>query len=236
MLFDILMKYLLSLLLSSNRIFMWNNVTQSNEILVYKVNAASRRLEVFVEFPKMIHLMATLRGLLKPQSVHIDNIFFCLHYRLTLIFLLTFSVLVGSRQYFREPLNCEFSEYPNGDLNNYCFVQATFVREQSGKSRGRMRFYSYYSWVSLALLVQAVFFYLPRYMWKALEGERIKVLLCMEVHSLTLKKDCIEKESEELCEYFRVHLQTHNLYAYRYFFCELLNLINIGGQIIFLNR
>ncbi|AIK25715.1 Vinx1 [Hyposoter didymator ichnovirus] len=183
----------------------------------------------------MIHLMASLRGLLKPQSVHIDNILFCLHYKLTVIFLLAFSVLVGSRQYFGDPLNCEFSEYPNGDLNNYCFVQATFVRERSGSSRGRMRFYSYYSWVSLALFVQAMFFYVPRYMWKTFEGGRIKVL-SMEVHSPTLKEDCIEKESKELYEYFRLHLQTHNQYAYKYFFCELLNLINTGGQIIFLNR
>lgn len=58
----------------------------------------------------------------------------------------------------------------------------------------------------------------------------------MEVQSLILKKDCIEKESKELYEYFRLYLQTHNLYAYKYFLCELLNLINIGGQMIFLNR
>ncbi|BAF45761.1 viral innexin-g1.2 [Ichnoviriform fugitivi] len=199
----------------------------------------------------MLNLMRALRGLVKPQSVHIDNIFFYVHYKLTVMFLIAFSVLVASRQYFGDPIDCEFPEYPNGELNNYCYVQATFVRERAGTRGGNrvtfdpevsrqteeehVRYCRYYSWVFIALFVQAVFFYIPRYMWKAWEGGRVK-LLAAEINSPILSQDRIKKETERLSQYFTMHLHTHNFYAYRYFFCELLNLINIECQIIFLNQ
>ncbi|AIK25718.1 Vinx3 [Hyposoter didymator ichnovirus] len=197
----------------------------------------------------MLNLMRALRGLVKPQSVHIDNIFFYVHYKFTVMFLITFSALVASRQYFGEPIDCEFPEYPNGELNNYCYVQATFVRAgMRGGNRDtfdpevsrhtkeqHVRYCSYYSWVFITLFAQAVVFYIPRYMWKAWEGGRVR-LLAIEANCPILSHDCIKQETERLSQYFNMHLHTHNFYAYRFFFCELLNVINIGCQISFLNR
>nr|AAR82840.1 innexin-like protein 4 [Hyposoter didymator ichnovirus] len=190
----------------------------------------------------MYDLIRPLRSLVKLQSVHIDNIVFYLHYKPTVTFLIGFSILVASRQYFGEPIDCQFPGYPHGELDNYCYVQATFAREQTGTRRGsghaeeeNVRFFSYYSWVFIALFAQAVFFYIPRYMWKGWEGGRVK-LLAIGAECPILSEDCIEKQTRRLSKYFTMHLHTHNYYAYKYFFCELLNLINIGCQMIFLNR
>ncbi|BAF45759.1 viral innexin-g1.1 [Ichnoviriform fugitivi] len=190
----------------------------------------------------MLHLMSALRGLVKPRSTHIDNIFFCFHYKFTVLFLLAFSILVASRQYFGEPIECEFDEYENGKLNNYCFVKATFVREQNtkdaevgGKPTETVRYYGYYSWVFLTLFLQAVFFYVPHYLWKAWESGRVKAL-SHEIGCLTLDEDVVVKEAQRLSKYFFNNLHTHNGYFYKYFVCELLNMINIVGQIFFMNR
>lgn len=188
--------------------------------------------------------MGVLRGLVKPRSICIDNIFFCLHYKLTVLFLFGFSLLVASRQYFGEPIDCEFKDFEHGRLNNYCFAQGTFVRDENAKHAEvggqhtvdtRVRYCSYYSWVFLALFLQAVLSYIPHYIWKAWEGGRIKAL-SNEISCPILDERVVEHEAERLSKYFIDNLHTHNGYAYKYFLCELLNLINIVGQILFMNR
>lgn len=191
----------------------------------------------------MLDVLRAVRGLLKLRSVRLHNNFFCLHYKFTVTFLIASSILVASRQYFGEPIDCEFAEYKNGELNNYCYSQATFVREQTAKpgeglkhtGKERVRYCTYYSWVFLTLFMQAVFFYIPHYIWKAWEGGRLKAL-SSKIHSPVLDEDSIEKGAKRLSGYFFKNLRTHNFYAYKYFICELLNLINIAGQILFMNQ
>ncbi|AIK25720.1 Vinx5 [Hyposoter didymator ichnovirus] len=72
-------------------------------------------------------------------------------------------------------------------------------------------------------------------MWKAWEGGRIKAL-SSKISCPILDDDIVEKEAERLSKYFIKNFHTHNGYAYKYFMCELLNLINIGGQILFMDR
>lgn len=190
----------------------------------------------------MLDLMGPLWSLVKLQSVHIDNVVFYLHYKPTVTLLIAFSALVASRQYFGEPIDCEFVGYDFGKLNNYCYVKATFVSEPTGKhgdsghaEEDNVRYCSYYSWVSVTLFIQALVFYTPRYIWKALEGGRTKILAA-GADCATLSKDCIEKETKRLSKYFSEYLHTHNLCAYQYFSCEVFNLINILCQICFMNR
>nr|AAR82839.1 innexin-like protein 3 [Hyposoter didymator ichnovirus] len=191
----------------------------------------------------MSDLMGAFRGILKRRSVRLDNTFFCLHYKFTVTFLMVSSILVASRQYFGGPIDCEFAEYKKGELNNYCSAQGTFVREQTAKhgegeehtAKNQVRYCTYYSWVFLTLFLQAVFFYTPHYMWKAWEGGRLKALTS-KINFPILNERSVAEEAERLAEYFSKSLNTHNFYAYKYFICELLNLINIGGQILFMNR
>lgn len=65
---------------------------------------------------------------LKTTKVHITTPVFVLHYRLTFLILLTCSILVTSRQYIGEHIQCiqDAAAIPAKVLNNYCFIASTF--------------------------------------------------------------------------------------------------------------
>lgn len=199
----------------------------------------------------MFNILSSLRGLLKVHSISIDNDFFRLHYKLTAVILLAFSMVVTSVQFFRDPMDCYFPDFPHGSLNTYCYVHSTFLtRNQSirdalsrrlpfpGTStdaeEDELKFYDYYEWIFLSLTLQAILFYIPHYIWKAWEGGRMK-MLAEELAAPVLSKDRIENNIGPLVDYFCTTLHSHNIYFYKYFTCELLNLVNVVAQIAFMN-
>ena len=80
--------------------------------------------------------------------------------------------------------------------------------------------------------LQAIMFYIPRYLWKVWEGGKIKMLV-MQLNSPIVDDDTKRERKNMLIHYFTVNLHNHNFYAYRFFFCELLNFVNVVGQIYF---
>lgn len=54
----------------------------------------------------MIDIFRSLRTLFKISHVHIDNNIFRLHYSFTVLVLLAFCVLVTTKQYVGEPIDC----------------------------------------------------------------------------------------------------------------------------------
>ena len=75
---------------------------------------------------------------------------------------------------------------------------------------------------------QAILFYIPRWLWKNWEGGKI--------HSLLLDMDIglvadVEKKQKKkmLLDYLHINLCHHNWWFYKYFFCELLALVNVIG-------
>ncbi|AIK25668.1 Vinx1 [Hyposoter didymator ichnovirus] len=199
----------------------------------------------------MLTAFNSLRNILRLHNSAIDSNFFRLHYKITVGVLVIFSVLAHSKEYFGEPMDCHFSEYPHGSLNNYCAVQSTFIivpsvkagdpstmdkdmtRPAQAESREK-RYYSYYQWVSVALLIQAIFFYVPWYIWQMLENGRMKMLTA-DLTAPVIRKDEIEEKTESLLSYVIKNMHNHNSYAYSYFACELLNLTNVVSQIFFMN-
>ena len=80
-------------------------------------------------------------------------------------------------------------------------------------------------------------FYVPRIIWKHAEGGLMKTL----VGDLT--NPLIPYQPEEriaqvmnIKMYFKEDLRTHGGYAINFFLCELLNLVNVIGQIYFTDR
>ncbi|XP_053596479.1 innexin shaking-B isoform X1 [Microplitis demolitor] len=93
----------------------------------------------------------------------------------------------------------------------------------------------YYQWVAFLLLLQAILFYTPRWLWKGWEGGKIHALmmdldigLCSEVEKKQKKK--------MLLDYLWENLRYHNWWAYRYYLCEVLALVNVIGQMFLMNR
>ncbi len=54
-----------------------------------------------------LDLLSSIRYLLKPEDISIDNFVFRLHYKMTVLVLLASSVVGVAKQYFGDPINCQ---------------------------------------------------------------------------------------------------------------------------------
>lgn len=162
---------------------------------------------------------------------------------------LALSLLVLSKQFFGNPMDCHFPDLPEASLNTYCYIQSTFPVEKSTidpvdplacpevfgfRAGDKSKVFGYYEWVSIALLAQAICFYLPHYVWKTLEKGRMKMLIEDLVLPVFDERCLGGKNVEPLVEYFWRLLHYHNRYAYKYFICEAVNCANVLAQIHFM--
>jgi len=72
----------------------------------------------------MFHVFGDIKSLLKLESVAIDNNVFRLHYKLTVILLIAFSMLVNTRQYFGDPIDCVANAETSHVMDNYCWIHS----------------------------------------------------------------------------------------------------------------
>ncbi|CAK1596461.1 unnamed protein product [Parnassius mnemosyne] len=203
----------------------------------------------------MIDLLTPFRSFLKYKSVCTDNNVFRLHYKITVIMLLMFTLMVTSKQFFGEPIHCMSNANEDNDkdaINNYCWIYGTYTLKSRfvGIEGKHMAYagvgpsktendeqikHTYYQWVCFVLLGQAVMFYIPHYLWKSWEGGRLKDLA--ENLSCPIATNVWTEERRcQLLAYFNdLNAYTHNMYALHFAFCELLNLLNVIGQIFLLD-
>ncbi|XP_071516475.1 innexin inx2-like [Panulirus ornatus] len=206
----------------------------------------------------MFDIFSIIRRLLKIDRIKIDNVIFSFHYKVTTVILVIFSLLVTNKQLFGDPIIC-MSYFRNSMINMYCWIQSTFtlpaltgavvgeevahpgvahnnsVNPEDGKEPLEVRHHKYYQWVSLFLFLQAGMFYLPRYIWKSWEGGRVRSLVD-DLNLPILKGDVKQKRVAIAVDYFGKNFHHHNLYAYQFFLCELLNFANVVGQFFFTDR
>jgi len=191
----------------------------------------------------VFELFGSVRRLVKLDSVSIDNNVFRLHYKATVIFLVAFSLLVTSNQYFGDPIDCiQRDDIPTNLLDTYCWIHSTFTLPDALNKKvgvevphpgvdkytpGEKRIYhKYYQWVCFVLFLQSIMFYIPRYLWKLWEGGRLR--------SLVLGLNCPimqDKEKQEqiqlLVQYLKANVRYHNSYFFYFVICEVLNFINV---------
>lgn len=64
-------------------------------------------------------------------SVQTDNAIFKLHYRFTVAVLVVFSILVTTKQYFGDPINCDTSESTKKIrqevVETFCWINGTYT-------------------------------------------------------------------------------------------------------------
>ncbi|KAF6205910.1 hypothetical protein GE061_020086 [Apolygus lucorum] len=199
----------------------------------------------------MFDVFGSLKGLLRIDSVCIDNNVFRLHYKATVIILVAFSLLVTSRQYIGDPIDCIVDEIPLNVMDTYCWIYSTFtipnrltgtvgkdvVQPGVGshvQGEDEQKYHKYYQWVCFVLFFQAMLFYVPRYLWKTWEGGRIKMLV-LDLNCPVVNEDCKQDRKRLLVDYFSTNLHTQNFYAIRFFLCEFLNFLNVIVQIYFMD-
>jgi len=201
----------------------------------------------------MFDVFGSVKGLIKLDAVCIDNNVFRLHYKATFIILIVSSLLVTSRQYIGDPIDCIVEEIPNNVMDTYCWIHSTFsvpnrVIGIAGKDNAHpgvappsdldddqeLRYHKYYQWVCFTLFFQAILFYIPRYLWKTWEAGKIKMLV-QDMNVPIVEPDTKRDRISLLVDYFSVNRNNHQFYALKFFFCEVLNFINVLGQIYFMD-
>ncbi|XP_057326644.1 innexin inx2-like [Microplitis mediator] len=196
----------------------------------------------------MFEVLSKVKGLLKIDQVCIDNNVFRLHYKATMILLVVFSVLITCKQFVGDPIDCTSGndKIPQNVMDTYCWVLSTFTMPNLtgtigknivypgvgiGRSNEGVKYHKYYQWVCFMLFFQGILFYIPRYLWKIWEGGRIKMLMQDLNCPITSDAEKTEKNYQSLVSYLTENTGVQNFYAYRFFLCEILNFINVIGQI-----
>lgn len=194
----------------------------------------------------MDKLFGDLKNFFKTRKCIVDNFVFRLHYRFTLVVLIAFSIAVTGRQFLGDPIECiSKDDIPENLLKTYCWISTTFSIKSAWKKEvgkevpypgidkytpGEDRVYhAYYQWVCFVLFLQAMLFYIPRYIWKNTEGHRIQNL-CMDFNSPVVSAEG-NGNTKLLVRYLKENLGHHTFYGSMFAFCEFLNFVNVVGQI-----
>ncbi|KAH8028183.1 hypothetical protein HPB51_014138 [Rhipicephalus microplus] len=141
-----------------------------------------------------------------------------------------------------------------GVINVYCWIHATYsVKSLFANADGKrivypgvgngadfsdhddVKYHKYYQWVCLVLFFQALCFYIPRWLWKAWEGGRLKTLVQSLEYHVVLEPDAKRQRTGLLVRYLLSNLGSQDLYASKYFACEALALFNVVGQLFFID-
>eukprot|EP00095_Tigriopus_kingsejongensis_P002119 snap_masked-scaffold447_size167621-processed-gene-0.10 protein:Tk02119 transcript:snap_masked-scaffold447_size167621-processed-gene-0.10-mRNA-1 annotation:"innexin inx2-like" len=211
----------------------------SNKSAMMAAAAMKRARKKFVD--NMAYTLSAIQAatqfFLAKNELSIDNWTFKLYYQVTASILVTSSVLVTFNQFFGNPIECDLPYGGVSDkvLKAYCWMYSTFnippdfTGSCAMKTNDVMPVYnSYYQWVPIVLLVQAMVCYLPRVLWLMMEGGLMKFLAKNRTQRIV---ECEEKEIGDLLQTFRINLQNkYNKYTFIFFLCELLNLVLIYGQ------
>lgn len=198
----------------------------------------------------MFDVFGSVKGLLKLDQVCIDNNIFRLHYKATVVFLVISSLMVTSKQYIGDPIDCIVEGIPPNVMDTYCWIHSTFsVPNRWIGDLGtdvphpgvgvptpdeEVKYHKYYQWVCFFLFFQAILFYVPRYLWKTWEGGKIKMLV-MDLNCPIVDESAKCDRKGLLVDYFTSNLHQQNFYAFRFFLCEVINFINVIGQIYFMD-
>ncbi|XP_075244738.1 innexin unc-9-like [Convolutriloba macropyga] len=118
-----------------------------------------------------------LKALISVQSANDGDWNDRLNHRYSSVLLLVLAILVSTKQYVGDPINCwtpahfsrEWVEY----TNNICWISNTYYLpfEESVKSGKKVEHtipIRYYQWVPILLAMQGVCFYLPRTIWRGI--------------------------------------------------------------------
>lgn len=120
----------------------------------------------------MLDVFRGLKNLIKVSHLHIDSPVFRLHYSITVMVLCAFSLIVTTRQYVGNPIDCVHTkDIPEDVLNTYCWIHSTYTIktafrkkigvdvpypgvENSRDSNADKKCYGYYQWVCFCLFFQ----------------------------------------------------------------------------------
>ena len=125
----------------------------------------------------MIDIFRGLKSLIKVNHIKTDSPVFRLHYSITVMILMSFSLIITTRQYVGNPIDCiHTKDVPEDVLNTFCWIHSTYTMkhlftkkvgeevaypgvgtsqlEKMGNIRPEPKIYRYYQWVCFCLFGQ----------------------------------------------------------------------------------
>jgi hypothetical protein len=194
----------------------------------------------------MLNLFRPLTNLLQADHIQTDSCIFRLHYQLTTFIFASASLLVTSKQFFGDPIDCIVDGVPTDFFDTFCWIQSTFtlpnvvsgfplpgIGPQTDREE-EVQHHKYYQWVCFVLFLQAVCFYIPKQLWEISENGKIQ-LLVQDLQAPILEEGKKLSQIENVARYWKQHRGKHVDYAIKYFCFETLNLVNVIGQIYFID-
>ncbi|XP_037027425.1 innexin inx3 [Bradysia coprophila] len=200
-------------------------------------------------------LVSAVAGFVKVRylidKAIIDNMIFRCHYRITSAILFVCCIIVTANNLIGDPISCiNDGAVPGHVINTYCWITYTFTLPgahgkhvgtevaQSGLGNDNQDkiFHSYYQWVPFMLFFQGILFYVPHWIWKNWEEGKIRMISEGMRGVLTSSIDERVSRQRRLIKYIYDSIRTHNTYSFGYFFCELLNFVNVVGNIFFVDK
>jgi len=207
----------------------------------------------------MLNFLGGFKGLVQFKRCLIDNTTFRLHYQYTFAILCIASLLTTAKQYFGDPIDCIVDGVPGSVFETYCWIHGTFTLPSQMTGRKGRDFphpgvgpypssesdpnlvevteegdeirHAWYQWVVFVLGFQAILCYFPHFLWKSWEGGKLSLLLQnLDENTLDTEPETTKDRRSVIVNYVEKNMKTHNLYVYKFIFCEFLNLINIIGQ------
>lgn len=201
----------------------------------------------------MYKLLGGLSVYLKRQEIVNDCAIFRLHNHFTTALLLACSLIITATQFVGKPIQCINDAGRHAHvINTFCWISSTFTmpdafKRQVGSEVAHLgvandfndvhahKYYTYYQWVCFVLFFQGMLCYLPQVIWNMGE-HRLMDMLVMGLNIGALPEKSKNARKELVVEYLLSHLKRHKSYAFRYWFCEALCLVNILGQLYLMNK
>lgn len=114
--------------------------------------------------------------------------------------------------------------------DNVAYPGVKTLNEANGE---RKRLHKYYQWVYFVLIIQAILFYVPKYLWKVKEANRLQTMIT----NLKAKhiREWNENDTRKLTQDVVDSLLISNDYFFFYFFCEFVYYVHLVAQSWFVN-
>ena len=167
----------------------------------------------------------------QKETVKIDNYVALLHYRVTVIFLVTVSAFMSAQVYYNDRIICSADPSLGKMVEQYCLQNSVnSIKDSMPSSKSHWQ----YHWIEMCLFFQGIMFYLPRYLWKRVEGGRTSILILDLQHPL-LNNETKREQIGKIATYWSLHKGTHTSLATNLILSKVLYLVNIITQIFFTN-
>jgi len=199
-----------------------------------------------------------LKKYLRKNPLTINSWVARLHSVLTVGLLGASTVILTLNSYVGEPIQCE-SGAESADKthgNTFCWIYGpktkdhtdgscdhnhVFDLSQKDAEGWSVRSHQFYQWINLTLIMQALFFYLPGWIWTEMEGGEVEGVVGEKGlrplgDVMTRPKEEVKKEAVKVAKKLLELQGSHRPWATRFVACELLSMLNLIAQFFFTNH